>query len=424
MSNSTFNPNFDNCAPQGMGQGTMGVRATSSGMALPPGELKIAPGSALVINALGQLDIDCNILAKRCRLKSGSNFNDSGDCGVTWSATPTQVAQNQPITVSLAGLSPFSTMIVLVSGPNGSYSNVQMQADNTGTIGGLEGAILMDGPEGNYTIQPLVPGCKLTPAVINASVVNFAAQEACKGFVSVTPVFSDSQVSNGSTVNFTLQVQNTNAGAVTVTLPPMTLPAGLQVQGSAPQINNLVVNGNTSESVSFILKGANVSVADLLESISILPGQASYVCGGSIRSAGGGQANITVKAPPAPACGIAITSLVFNTAAVSSGGSATLTLKIKNIGTSAVTNFNGTSAVTGAGITFTPSVMQLSAANLTIGAGQEVTLTASGNFTLEAPVTTLKTATALVQAGNFNGICGGTNITTSNTFSSSLSVTP
>ena len=129
---------------------------------LPGGTLSLKPFGGLVMTPEG-LAIDCNQLVVLCNLKQSNSFSDSNICGINWSVTPTQVGQNQAVTVQMAGLRPLSSAIILITGPGGSSNNYQVIADNTGTVTAQVGSIVMDGPEGNYAIKPLVPGCKLDP---------------------------------------------------------------------------------------------------------------------------------------------------------------------------------------------------------------------------------------------------------------------
>lgn len=414
--------NIQNCHSEGFGNMEAQQQAGQPSICIPLEGLKIAPLGGLKLTPAG-LAIDCSILQTLCNFRKGSAYSEASDCGVTWSLSPTQVGQNQPIAVQVAGLQPYGMATLLVKGPNNTQTVVSLSADNTGTVSAAAGSVIMDGPEGNYEAVLLVAGCKLDPESVGFQVVNFAAQQACQGYVTVTPQFSNSSFANGGTGSLLIALSNSNAGTVTVTLPQITLPAGLS---SSLQIGGTqhVLNGGETKTLSYVVSAANTGTSDLTATLNIAAGAATYLCGGQVRSAGGGQASVAITPPPLPACQLQLISLVSDKSSASSGSPVTLTAILKNGGQNVITGINGSVNVGGSGIATTPITPQLVANGLTLQPGASIPLTVTFTPVLTNPGAGAKNITVTLQAGVFVGSCNGSSVGSIGSYSTTIVVTP
>jgi hypothetical protein len=400
------------------------MRQTSEGAELFVPGLKIKAGGGLKLGPQG-LEIDCLALRQLCNFRTSSNFSDiNGDCGIAWSVVPTQVGKNQPIVIQMAGLSPGGMATAMITPlPSGSPSVVNLQADNTGTVTAESGTVLMDGPEGNYEVRVLVAGCKLGPEKVQIEVVDYAALQACNGYVTVTPTFNVSAAPNNSNVALTISLNNTNSGPVTVNLPQVVLPAGLT---STQQIGGVIktVQGGGSEQLNYMLSATNSGQNAIAASLTIPANFASYVCNGSTFSAGGGAATVQLNPTPGPACGLVIQSFSASTSTISSGNQTSFVLVLKNTGTNPITNLSGTVPIGGNGITSSPTPLLLAASNLTLAPGASHTLSATASFTLTDPGAGAKIVYATTSNGVFSGTCNGTQVSNSASVSTTVTVTP
>jgi hypothetical protein len=337
--------------------------------------------------------------------------------------------------LNASNLAPYQHIMVnFVPADNGMGASFTwaVQADEDGIVAPPYNSLKMQNADGNYTASLLVPGCSVSPPSTNILVSQGNSQQACNGVVTIQPEWNVSSTTNGTALALNLKITNTNVSSVLVNLPSLTLPQGI-LSVSPVGLTNVTVNGQSTLSLSFPVSAVNTSVTDILAILAIPPGYANYVCGNTQYPAGGGQATITIRPPAAPLCGLEIVSFAFLPGGIDSGQPALLQLKIKNTGSSPITNLGflgGLRPIGSTGganaVSVLPLGQGLALNGVTLQPGGEVTTSANiGSLSLN-PVTAVGTVTnytVTISTGELNGQCAGATITSNGSASATVAIT-
>lgn len=156
----------------------------------------------------------------------------------------------------------------------------------------------------------------------------------CRGAVTVTPSFTDTSVASGQQTMLRLTVRNGTSSVQTVSLPALTLPAGM-VAASPISLTNEVIAGNSARSFYF---NVTVSGNETAEKQVLVPSNSgTYTCLGSQYYLLGGTASVRVEAPAA-VCSLEAIFLTCTPTTIAPNGTTKLTYRVQNTGTERITN--------------------------------------------------------------------------------------
>lgn len=130
--------------------------------------------SGLFINQAGQLAIDCIKLREVCELHDqsgcppvGGPVGTVGSCVVSWNISSTNIIVGQQVTANFNGLPANANFTVVITLPNLTTFNWNLQANPAGAA---TGTISLNSGVGIYRFTPTIAGCTITPQFINVTV--------------------------------------------------------------------------------------------------------------------------------------------------------------------------------------------------------------------------------------------------------------
>lgn len=227
---------------------------------------------------------------------------------------------------------------------------------------------------GNYVIQAHQNTCLATPLSLTVvgtpnavpSVANPAP--ACTKPLTSTPRFSRTGVTTGTNVALTITVCNENSGALSYSLPALTLPSELS-SATPITITNEIIPSKTCRDFNFVVSCTNPT-NEQITSVLTLPAH-TYLCEGVTFSVLSGEDSLAIFAA-AQSCGIEVTQFTITSTGASA---AEIKLVVTNLGSANISqltlypltlpsslgggtiDFNNVALASGASYTYTKQVV-------------------------------------------------------------------
>lgn len=363
--------------------------------------------------AMGRHDCGCAPAPVPALCDPCGSTSNVGDCEFSWSLLPFEVSPGGIAKFTAVNLPPNIQFHLDITGEGTNY----LLALTSNGAGVCNADVVMPLLGGTYQITPQVQNCTAKPLRNSVTVVtavqNPGAPCECLGTVTITPVFVTPVMYSGTQVDVAFVVTNHNSCPATdITLPALTLGDGLTaIPGDELAISGLTVAGNSSTTLTHRVTVANGTADDLNVNISVPQSTATYKCGGATFYAGGGAGYGVIKSSATGTCALAIDSFGFSPASIVNGGTALVTLVLKNNGSNPITNVAIGPINVGAGIVTCTPASDLEAVGETIAPGASLTLTATCAFTA-APlaVGTQHAHQLLIPAGAAVGTCNFGNV--------------
>jgi hypothetical protein len=299
--------------------------------------IPLNPTSGLFINAAGQLDIDCAVLGTRCAWPVGPT--NPAPVPYTWTISPSTMQEGGQVTANISGLAPFAMITIRVQPDYGPAEYWSLQADGNGDVLNKKFSLTNGGQ--NYTFTPIygAGNPNVGQYVVNVLPCGEVAACTCQGAVTIKPVLSSNSVVSGQPVTLFLIVTNTNACNISeLNLPQLVLPAN--ITASAISISNGTVNGKSSRIYEYSIQVQNVGVDPVTVNITVPASAGSFLCNGTPYTAGGGSVALTIAPATGSYCGMIIEEFSISPLTGDEATARTITLTVKNIGTSNITNLN------------------------------------------------------------------------------------
>lgn len=382
----------------------------------------LAPNSGLFINSLGQLDINCAVLGSKCNwpVTTGEppavNYN--------WTVAPATITAGNQVTVNVSGLAPSGLFALAITPTTGPVEYASFVADIDGNI--VNRKIRLSTPQSSVMFTPMYAGG--TPNISQYSVQVLACGESplecsCRGAVTITPLLTASSVVSGQNVGLLLVIKNSNTCPITnLNLPALALPQQFTSAGPI-SLSNITVPGRGSQTVEFTLQAQNTTPVAISQTITVPAASAQFVCDGGNYSAGGGSVSISVAPATGSFCALAVESFGFTPGIVQSGVATTLTLTVKNTGSTPLLNVAMPSlALGGPGVVITAGATSIgfaSIASLAPGASHSVSV--SVTYTVLGALPYAHTIT--IPAGYIYATCNSSQISSGTSISANLSLT-
>lgn len=297
--------------------------------------IPISPNSGLFINALGHLDIDCEILGTKCAWPVGpttphQNYN--------WTVAPATIQEGDQVTLNVSGLAASSLFTVRIQSSFGETFYWALQANTDGNIQNAKYRLNAGGA--TYTFTPIYGTG--TPNVSSYSVNVLPCGESvdcsCSGAVTIRPYLSSNSVASGQPVTLRLIVTNTNECPISqLNLPPIPLPPEI-TSVTEVSISNESVPGKSTKTFEYVLYAQNSGQDPINLNIQVPASYGNYRCQGIQYAAGGGSAALEVLPTSGVMCGLIIESFTITPSSGEESEERTITLTVRNIGTENLQN--------------------------------------------------------------------------------------